>query len=324
MPSRNANSVAAGREVLDGFCYTGGFALNAAAGARSVTAADSSAEALELARRSASLNAQPAVNWLEGDVFQLLRKFRDEGRVFDLVVLDPPKFAPTAAHVAKAARAYKDINLLAFKLLRPGGLLVTFSCSGGVSAELFQKIVAGAALSGWARLTFKRVDAEIYPWSPTHSSFVTSGPFRISRNPMYLGILVIGVGAALVAGTWLMWLVPVLLFVLDNFVIIPFEERSMEQTFGDTFRAYRGRVRRCLTTAATVASFTADANIAIKHSNATPQGGSSASRPFPWVQARSAKGRECRALSGRRDCASRWPGLMSPRQRCPRRRGARC
>ena len=105
-------------------------------------------------------------------------------------------------------------------------------------------IVAGAAFSGWARLTFKRVDAEIYPWSPTHSSFVTSGPFRISRNPMYLGILVIGVGAALVAGTWLMWLVPVLLFVLDNFVIIPFEERSMEQTFGDTFRAYRGRVRR--------------------------------------------------------------------------------
>ena len=79
-------------------------------------------------------------------MFQLLRRFRDQGRNFDLVVLDPPKFAPTAAHAAKAARAYKDINLLAFKLLRPGGLLVTFSCSGGVSADLFQKIVAGAAL----------------------------------------------------------------------------------------------------------------------------------------------------------------------------------
>jgi len=79
-------------------------------------------------------------------VFQLLRRFRDQGRNFDLVVLDPPKFAPTAAHAAKAARAYKDINLLAFKLLRPGGLLVTFSCSGGVSADLFQKIVAGSAL----------------------------------------------------------------------------------------------------------------------------------------------------------------------------------
>jgi len=144
---RLVRELAAGREVLDGFCYTGAFALNAATGAaRSVTAVDSSAEALELARRNAALNSQPAVSWLEGDVFQLLRKFRDEGRTFDLVVLDPPKFAPTAAHVTKAARAYKDINLLAFKLLRPGGLLVTFSCSGGVSAELFQKIVAGAAL----------------------------------------------------------------------------------------------------------------------------------------------------------------------------------
>ncbi len=144
---RLVRELASGREVLDGFCYTGGFALNAAAGeAASVTAADSSAEALALARRNASLNSLPAASWLEGDVFQLLRKFRDEGRGFDLVVLDPPKFAPTAAHVAKAARAYKDINLLAFKLLRPGGCLVTFSCSGGVSADLFQKIVAGAAL----------------------------------------------------------------------------------------------------------------------------------------------------------------------------------
>ena len=158
---RLVRELAAGREVLDGFCYTGGFALNAAAGAaRSVTAVDSSAEALELARRNAGLNSQPAVNWLEGDVFQLLRKFRDEGRAFDLVVLDPPKFAPTAAHVAKAARAYKDINLLAFKLLRPGGVLVTFSCSGGVSAELFQKIVAGAALdAGVEAQVFRRLGA---------------------------------------------------------------------------------------------------------------------------------------------------------------------
>jgi 23S rRNA (cytosine1962-C5)-methyltransferase len=83
---------------------------------------------------------------LEGDVFQLLRKFRDEARSFDMVILDPPKFAPTAAQAEKAARGYKDINLLAFKLLRPGGLLVTFSCSGGVDADLFQKIVAAAAL----------------------------------------------------------------------------------------------------------------------------------------------------------------------------------
>ena len=105
-------------------------------------------------------------------------------------------------------------------------------------------IVLGLALSGWARLTFSKQSAEIFPWSETHSTLVAAGPFRFSRNPMYLGLLVVGVGAALVAGTWLMWLVPVLLFLLDNFVIIPFEERSMERTFGDAFRGYRARVRR--------------------------------------------------------------------------------
>jgi 23S rRNA (cytosine1962-C5)-methyltransferase len=140
-------ALAGGRDVLDCFCYSGGFALNAlAGGASSVLAVDSSAEALELARGNAELNELPQPEWMEGDVFQLLRKFRDSRKSFDLVVLDPPKFAPTAALVEKAARAYKDINLLALKLLRPGGLLMTFSCSGGVSAELFQKIVAGAAL----------------------------------------------------------------------------------------------------------------------------------------------------------------------------------
>jgi len=140
-------ALAGGRDVLDCFCYSGGFALNAlAGGANSVLAVDSSAEALELARGNAELNKLPQPDWMEGDVFQLLRKFRDSRKSFDMVVLDPPKFAPTAALVEKAARAYKDINLLALKLLRPGGLLMTFSCSGGVSAELFQKIVAGAAL----------------------------------------------------------------------------------------------------------------------------------------------------------------------------------
>ena len=136
-----------GRDVLDGFCYTGGFALNAArGGARSVFALDSSAEALALARANAQLNDLTGIDWVGGDVFQMLRHLRDGRRQFDLVVLDPPKFAPTAAHAARAARAYKDINLLAFKLLRAGGLLMTFSCSGGVSADLFQKIIAGAAL----------------------------------------------------------------------------------------------------------------------------------------------------------------------------------
>jgi 23S rRNA (cytosine1962-C5)-methyltransferase len=148
---RRVRTLARGRDVLDGFCYSGGFALNAlAGGAKSVTAVDSSADALALARSNAELNKLAQPEWLEGDVFQLLRRFRDQGRNFDLVVLDPPKFAPTAAHAEKAARAYKDINLLAFKLLRPGGLLVTFSCSGGVSADLFQKIIAGAALDAGA------------------------------------------------------------------------------------------------------------------------------------------------------------------------------
>ena len=86
------------------------------------------------------------MNWIEGDVFKVLRELRDRNASFDMVILDPPKFAPTASQVERAARGYKDINLLGFKLLRPGGMLITFSCSGGVSAELFQKIVAGAAL----------------------------------------------------------------------------------------------------------------------------------------------------------------------------------
>jgi len=137
------------KDVLDGFCYTGGFTVNAlAGGAKSVLSIDSSADALALAKENVELNGFPIekTNLLEGDVFQLLRKFRDENRSLDMIILDPPKFAPTAAQAARAARGYKDINLLAFKLLRAGGMLVTFSCSGGVDAGLFQKIVAGAAL----------------------------------------------------------------------------------------------------------------------------------------------------------------------------------
>jgi 23S rRNA (cytosine1962-C5)-methyltransferase len=141
--------LAGNKDVLDCFCYTGGFTVNAlAGGAKSVLSVDSSADALELCRQNIALNNLPAERHtsLEGDVFQLLRKFRDENRSFEMIVLDPPKFAPTSAHAEKATRAYKDINLLAFKLLRAGGLLVTFSCSGGIDAGLFQKIVAGAAL----------------------------------------------------------------------------------------------------------------------------------------------------------------------------------
>ncbi len=137
------------REVLNCFSYSGGFTLHAlAGGAKSVLSLDASGDALALGAENVRLNSLPEdrVQWLEGDAFKALRKFRDEGRKFDLVILDPPKFAPTAAHAEKAARGYKDINLLGFKLLRPGGLLATFSCSGGIDAALFQKIVAGAAL----------------------------------------------------------------------------------------------------------------------------------------------------------------------------------
>jgi 23S rRNA (cytosine1962-C5)-methyltransferase len=100
-----------------------------------------------MARANAALNRLDgsAAQWREADVFPELRRLRDQGRSFDLIVLDPPKFAPTARQAEAAARGYKDINLNALKLLRPGGLLATFSCSGGVSAELFQKILAGAA-----------------------------------------------------------------------------------------------------------------------------------------------------------------------------------
>ncbi|MBI1394390.1 MAG: methyltransferase domain-containing protein [Betaproteobacteria bacterium] len=137
-----------GREVLDCFCYTGGFAVNAlAGGAAFVTAVDSSGEALAAARRHVVRNGLPEarLDLVEADVFALLRKFRDQGRKFDVIVLDPPKFAPTAALAQRAARGYKDINLWAMKLLRPGGLLFTFSCSGGIHRDLFQKIVAGAS-----------------------------------------------------------------------------------------------------------------------------------------------------------------------------------
>jgi len=146
------------KTVLDCFCYCGGFALNAlAGGASSVTAIDSSGPALAAAQGNAQRNKLPAAEWIEADVFQSLRKYRDAGRKFDVIVLDPPKFAPTAAHAEKAARAYKDINLIGFKLLNPGGALMTYSCSGGVSPDLFQKIIAGAALDAG-------VDARIERW----------------------------------------------------------------------------------------------------------------------------------------------------------------
>ncbi len=135
--------------ALNCFCYTGGFSLGLlAGGAAHVLSIDSSGPALDIARKNVETNHGDATRaeWREADVFNALRELRDAGRSFDLIILDPPKFAPTPASVERAARAYKDINLLGFKLLKAGGHLVTFSCSGGVNTDLFQKIVAGAAL----------------------------------------------------------------------------------------------------------------------------------------------------------------------------------
>jgi 23S rRNA (cytosine1962-C5)-methyltransferase len=141
--------LADGKDVLNCFCYTGGFTLYALRGrAASVLSIDASHGALELARANLVKNGldESRATWQCADVFQALRALRDQGRKFDLIILDPPKFAPTAGFAEKAARGYKDINLLGLKLLRPGGMLCTYSCSGGVGEELFQKIVAGAAL----------------------------------------------------------------------------------------------------------------------------------------------------------------------------------
>jgi 23S rRNA (cytosine1962-C5)-methyltransferase len=138
----------AGAEVLDCFCYTGGFTVAAArAGAAHITSVDGSAPALETLRANLDLNPTPAVvEPVEADVFRLLRQFRLEERQFDVVILDPPKFAHSQGQLERATRGYKDINLIAAQILRPGGVLASFSCSGLVSAELFQKVVFGAAL----------------------------------------------------------------------------------------------------------------------------------------------------------------------------------
>jgi 23S rRNA (cytosine1962-C5)-methyltransferase len=159
--------------VLDCFSYTGAFTVNALrAGAQEVTAIDSSSSSMDLLRKNLSLNelSEDQVHLVEGDVFSELRNMRDRDRKFDAIVLDPPKFAPTPSQIQRASRGYKDINLLAFKLLRPGGMLFTFSCSGGVSAELFQKIVADASLDA-------NRNASIIRWlgqasdHPVHLSF---------------------------------------------------------------------------------------------------------------------------------------------------------
>jgi 23S rRNA (cytosine1962-C5)-methyltransferase len=148
-----ARTISSGKKVLDCFSYTGGFALNALSSkAISVCLVDSSETALNVAKRNIILNNSSLENvtFIEQDVFKYLRILRDRAEFYDLIILDPPKFAPTVSQAERATRGYKDINLLALKLLNPGGYLMTFSCSGGVNEELFQKIIAGAALEAGA------------------------------------------------------------------------------------------------------------------------------------------------------------------------------
>lgn len=137
------------QRVLNCYCYTGGFTVAAlTGGAAHVTSIDSSGPAIEKAAANVALNGFDAsrVTFMDADVNASLRQFVAEGSTFDAIVLDPPKFAPTVTHAERAARAYKDINRLAFKLLEPGGVLFTYSCSGGISADLFHKIVASAGI----------------------------------------------------------------------------------------------------------------------------------------------------------------------------------
>ena len=158
--------------VLNGYSYTGGFSVAAlAGGALHVTSVDSSAPALARAAAHVALNGFDAARHdvLDADVNRTLRDALDAGRRYDAIVLDPPKFAPSASHAERAARAYKDINRLAFMLLEPGGILFTFSCSGGISAELFHKIVAGAGLdAGIDGAIYARLGA-----APDHPTTVT-------------------------------------------------------------------------------------------------------------------------------------------------------
>lgn len=156
------------KTVLNCFSYTGGFSMAALqGGAEKVINIDASQPALDIAEQTRELNgfAPERLQNICGDVFKLLRQYRDEGRQFDVIVLDPPKFAENRHQLEKAARGYKDINWLGFKLLKPGGLLFTFSCSGLMSSELFQKIVADAAADAGthARILQKMDQATDHP-----------------------------------------------------------------------------------------------------------------------------------------------------------------
>jgi 23S rRNA (cytosine1962-C5)-methyltransferase len=180
-------AIVGGGELLDCFSYTGGFTVaGLKGGVERALALESSAAALEMAHSNLALNGLAAdrLEGIVGDAFVELRRLRDRGRQFDVIVVDPPRFAPTSSQVQRAARGYKDINLLAFKLLRPGGLLFTFSCSGGVGPDLFQKIVADAALDAG-------VQANVIEWLGQPADHPVALSFPEGR---YLKGLVIRIG----------------------------------------------------------------------------------------------------------------------------------
>ncbi|MCG3728474.1 class I SAM-dependent methyltransferase [Vibrio cincinnatiensis] len=147
------------KEVLNCFSYTGGFGLYALkGGAKRVINADVSQPALDTAKLNAHLNefdiSKKRAVFLNADVFKLLREYRDQGTQFDVVIMDPPKFADAKAQLAGACRGYKDINMLAMQILKPGGTLLTYSCSGLMDQTLFQKIIADAALDAKREVKF--------------------------------------------------------------------------------------------------------------------------------------------------------------------------
>jgi 23S rRNA (cytosine1962-C5)-methyltransferase len=146
-----------GKKVLDCFSYTGGFTLNSLQnGAVSVTSVDSSVLAIETLKENIILNKfdTSKTTTIVSDVNKQLRKFRDEGEFFDIVVLDPPKYAPSRSALDKASRAYKDLNRMGMLLLNPGGLLATFSCSGAMDMETFKQVLAWAALDAGKKVQF--------------------------------------------------------------------------------------------------------------------------------------------------------------------------
>lgn len=158
-------SLASGRRVLNCFSYTGGFGIAAQkANAANTTHLDISESALELAKKNSAINNLDGAEFICCDVFKQLRAYRDRGASFDMIILDPPKFAEGKSQIMRAARGYKDINLLAIKLLAPGGILATFSCSGSISQELFGKICAEAAADAGAEMQILKRTSQ----SPDH------------------------------------------------------------------------------------------------------------------------------------------------------------